>query len=395
MNVIFLEPGFPANQREFVRALASVGAFVVGVGDRPYDWLDDELKGWLGGYQQIESVTDEGALEWAVRQVQGRMWIDRLEAVVEAHVLPAAHVRERCSHPRHLRPHRLSLPRQGRDEGGAAPGRRADRRLRRASPASPRPRDFVEAVGFPVILKPRDAAGASGTFRAGNAGRVRRRRPRQRPRRRRPGRDRGVRRGARGLLRHPDGQRPRRPRLRQPLLPERARGDAHPLDLAADRRDQPHARAGLRRGQGDGPAGEPGARHRHRRHAHGVVLRPEGPEVLRDRLPAARRRPVGQLLRRQRVRPLPRMGARGLLRHHRPPALAPLRLRHHRAPPRPRRPDRRLRRHRGHLPPLRPTSSSAATSPPPAPRPSPSPPATWPTPGCASATPTTTTCAAS
>ena len=99
MNVIFLEPGFPANQREFVRALASVGAFVIGVGDRPYDWLDDELKGWLGGYQQIASVTDEGALEWAVRQVQGRMWVDRLEAVIEAHVLPAAHVRERCGIP--------------------------------------------------------------------------------------------------------------------------------------------------------------------------------------------------------------------------------------------------------------------------------------------------------
>ncbi|HRO12832.1 hypothetical protein, partial [Amaricoccus sp.] len=62
MNVIFLEPGFPANQRAFVRALHSVGAFVIGVGDRPYEWLDDELKGWLGAYQQIASVTDEGAL---------------------------------------------------------------------------------------------------------------------------------------------------------------------------------------------------------------------------------------------------------------------------------------------------------------------------------------------
>ena len=84
MNVIFLEPGFPANQREFVRALASTGAHVLGVGDRPQEWLDDELKGWLGGYQQIKSVPDEGALEWAVRQFQSRMWVDRMEAVVEA-----------------------------------------------------------------------------------------------------------------------------------------------------------------------------------------------------------------------------------------------------------------------------------------------------------------------
>ena len=149
---------------------------MIGVGDRPYDWLDDELKGWLGGYQQIASVTDEGALEWAVRQFQGRMWVDRLEAVIEAHVMPAAHVRERCAHPGHLGAHRLSLPRQGGDEGGAAQGRRADRRLGRRSRSVAEARDFVEAVGFPVILKPRDAAGASGTFRADDAGELARRR---------------------------------------------------------------------------------------------------------------------------------------------------------------------------------------------------------------------------
>jgi hypothetical protein len=90
MNVLFIEPAFPANQREFVRALASIGAHVLGIGERPFDWIDDEAKRWLGGYQQIASVTDEGALEWAVRKAQSRMWIDRLEATVEAHILPAA-----------------------------------------------------------------------------------------------------------------------------------------------------------------------------------------------------------------------------------------------------------------------------------------------------------------
>ena len=33
------------------------------------------------------------------RRSRARMWVDRLEAVVEAHVLPAAHVRERCGIP--------------------------------------------------------------------------------------------------------------------------------------------------------------------------------------------------------------------------------------------------------------------------------------------------------
>jgi hypothetical protein len=99
MNIIFLEPAFPANQRAFVHALRSIGAFVIGVGERPLEHLDSELRSWLGDYQQIRSVTDEGALEWAVRHFQNRMWIDRLEAVVEAHVLPAAHVRERTGIP--------------------------------------------------------------------------------------------------------------------------------------------------------------------------------------------------------------------------------------------------------------------------------------------------------
>jgi hypothetical protein len=69
------------------------------IGERSYDWIDDEAKSWLRGYQQIASVTDEGALEWAVREAQSRMWMDRLEATVEAHILPAAHVRERCTIP--------------------------------------------------------------------------------------------------------------------------------------------------------------------------------------------------------------------------------------------------------------------------------------------------------
>ena len=99
MNVIFIEPGFPANQKQFVRALAAIGANVIGIGERPYEWLDEETRSWLGSYQQISSVTDEAALEWAVRQAQEIQWVDRMEAVVEAHVLPAAHVRERCDIP--------------------------------------------------------------------------------------------------------------------------------------------------------------------------------------------------------------------------------------------------------------------------------------------------------
>ncbi|MFO1142766.1 MAG: hypothetical protein U1E59_10290 [Amaricoccus sp.] len=169
MNVIFLDPGFPSNQRLFVRALASVGAYVIGVGDRPYEWLDDELKGWLGAYQQIASVTDEGALEWAVRHFQGRMWIDRLEAVVEAHVLPAAHVRERCGIPgisartAYLCRDKVAMKEVLRKAGVPTAASAGIASVGEA-------RDFAMEHGFPLILKPRSAAGASGTYRAGDWG---------------------------------------------------------------------------------------------------------------------------------------------------------------------------------------------------------------------------------
>ena len=47
VDVIFVEPCFPANQRQFVRALHSVGARVIGIGERPKSALDDELRHWL------------------------------------------------------------------------------------------------------------------------------------------------------------------------------------------------------------------------------------------------------------------------------------------------------------------------------------------------------------
>jgi formate-dependent phosphoribosylglycinamide formyltransferase (GAR transformylase) len=165
--VLFIEPAFPANQREFARALASIGAHVLGIGERPYDWIDDEAKGWLGGYQQIASVTDESALEWAVRNAQSRMWIDRLEATVEAHILPAAHVRERCTIPgisartAYLCRDKVAMKEVLRHAG-------VPTSTSAGVSSTPEARDFTDAVGFPVIIKPRAAAGALGTFCAGN-----------------------------------------------------------------------------------------------------------------------------------------------------------------------------------------------------------------------------------
>ncbi len=169
MNVIFVEPAFPRNQRQFVRALHDTGNRVIGIGERPRDWLDGELKGWLDGYEQISSVTNEEALEAAVRRVQDSLWVDRLEATVEAHVLVTARVREKTGIPglparaAWLCRDKVAMKQALREAGVPCAASAAVASVAEA-------RDFAEAVGFPLIVKPRDAAGASGTHRADDAG---------------------------------------------------------------------------------------------------------------------------------------------------------------------------------------------------------------------------------
>lgn len=164
MHVIFLAPNFPANQRQFVRALHQVGARVTGIGDVPLDWIDGELKGWMVGYEHIPNLTDEQALLDAVRRIQKRGWVDRLECTVEALMLPAARVRAAATIPG-LSVDQVILCRdkfvmkQFLRERGVPCARNAV--INTVEDA----RAFVREVGLPVILKPRDGAGAAGTTR--------------------------------------------------------------------------------------------------------------------------------------------------------------------------------------------------------------------------------------
>jgi carbamoylphosphate synthase large subunit len=168
VDVVFIEPSFPANQREFVRALHAVGARVIGIGERPKDSLDPELRHWLFHYEQIGNVTDEGQLEAAVRWVQGRTQVARLEAVVESHVMAAARVRERCGIPgTSVRTTFLCRDKPAMKDALRAAGVPCAQSIGSSDAAEIRA--FAARVGFPLVVKPRDAAGASGTVRVDGA----------------------------------------------------------------------------------------------------------------------------------------------------------------------------------------------------------------------------------
>ena len=168
MDVILVEPVFPANQREFARALHAVGARVIGIGERPKEALDEGLRHWLTHYEQISNVCDEAALERAVRLVMSRANPQRLEATVEAHIMTAARVRERCGIPGTS----VKTSFLCRDKPSMKDVLREAGVPTAASIGADTPddaRDLAKRVGFPLILKPRDGAGASGTYRVDDA----------------------------------------------------------------------------------------------------------------------------------------------------------------------------------------------------------------------------------
>jgi carbamoylphosphate synthase large subunit len=169
MNVVFVEPFFPRNQREFARALAQAGATVIGIGEYPAGSLDDELKSWLYHYEQVGSVTDVPAMTQAVRGVQDKLWVDRLEATVEAHIMATAQVREACTIPgTSVRTAWLCRDKPSMKETLRAAG--VPTAASAAVSSAPEAHAFADATGFPLIVKPRSGAGAAGTVRVDDHG---------------------------------------------------------------------------------------------------------------------------------------------------------------------------------------------------------------------------------
>ncbi len=164
IDVVFIEPSFPRNQREFVRALHAVGARVTGIGERPKDYLDDEMRHWLSHYVQVGNVTSVAQVEQAVRQLQTKVRVDRLEATIEAHVMCAAKVREACGIPgTSVETTFLCRDKPAMKEALRKAGVSCAQSI--GSDDATEILEFVQRVGYPVIVKPRDAAGAAATYR--------------------------------------------------------------------------------------------------------------------------------------------------------------------------------------------------------------------------------------
>jgi Carbamoyl-phosphate synthase L chain, ATP binding domain len=164
MHVVFIEPRFPTNQRFFVRALKEVGATVTAIGEGSKESLSGELKSWLTHYEQVDSVVNEGAVLRAAKFIHDKVRIDRLETTVEAHIMSTAKVREALGiEGTSVRTSWLCRDKPSMKEALRQHGIPCAQSTAAASVEEIVA--FAKQVGFPLIIKPRDGAGASGASR--------------------------------------------------------------------------------------------------------------------------------------------------------------------------------------------------------------------------------------
>ena len=115
-------------------------------------------------YEQIDNVTWVTSLARAVRLIQEKTTVTRLEATVEAHVMAAAEVRERCGIPgTSVQTSFLCRDKPAMKEALREAGVPTAASL--GSADSTEIIQFAEEVGYPLIVKPRDGAGAAGATR--------------------------------------------------------------------------------------------------------------------------------------------------------------------------------------------------------------------------------------
>jgi formate-dependent phosphoribosylglycinamide formyltransferase (GAR transformylase) len=168
MNVIMISPGYPAEMTFFARGLAASGASVIGVGDQPTGSVPAVARDALAHYVPVGSLADGDAVAAVVRELARQVRVDRVECLWEPYMLLAARLREE-----------LGLP--GLTVEQTVPFRDKElmkQRLDAAGLRTPRHESTgtvagvwaaAERLGFPLIVKPIDGAGASDTYRADSA----------------------------------------------------------------------------------------------------------------------------------------------------------------------------------------------------------------------------------
>ena len=163
MNVLLVSPGFPAEMPLFTRALARVGARVLGLGDQPASVLEPSAAASLDAYCCVPRLWDEESVVHEVRQWLRGQSLDRIECLWEPGMLLAARLREALGVPGPTVEQTLPFRDKERmKETLDSAGIRTPRHARARS--KDECREAAERIGYPLIIKPIAGAGSADTY---------------------------------------------------------------------------------------------------------------------------------------------------------------------------------------------------------------------------------------
>ena len=166
MNFVFISPNFPYTYWNFCDRLRRNGANVLGIGDAPYDGLEDGLKNALTEYYKVDSLEDYDQVFRAVAYFSWKYGrIDWIESLNEYWLETDARLRTDFNVTTGIRADRIgfikekSLMKRLYEENGIPTARQHKVSTREAA------RAFIDVVGYPVIVKPDIGVGAANTWK--------------------------------------------------------------------------------------------------------------------------------------------------------------------------------------------------------------------------------------
>jgi ATP-grasp domain len=162
-TVIMLSPGYPAEMPYFTRALATVGAQVIGLGDQPPHELPDVARDALAHYEHVP-LADEGAVLAALHGLAAHVRFDQVECLWEPYMILAARIREVFGLPGMTVAETVPFrDKEKMKQVLDAAGIRTPRHASTTTVAGVW--EAVERIGYPIIVKPIAGAGSADTYR--------------------------------------------------------------------------------------------------------------------------------------------------------------------------------------------------------------------------------------
>lgn len=173
MNFIFISPQFPRTYWNFCDRLRKNGVNVLGIGDTPYDAVEDVLKNSLTEYYYLPDMEDYDGMYRAVAYFAFRYGrIDWIESNNEYWLETDARLRTDFHVTTGIQSDQIHFFKS-----------KADMKLKYQEAGVPFPRchrvstwkdlkDFVAQTGYPVIAKPENGVGAADTYKIENDGQL-------------------------------------------------------------------------------------------------------------------------------------------------------------------------------------------------------------------------------